>query len=160
MALNAYLTVKGRTQGDIRGSVTTAGREDFIEVWGWHHEFIKGYRPEDGVPFSKRQHKPITITKPIDQATPALQLAMANQEILSKVELRCWRPTETGAEEQFFTITLRDAHIVSIRQEQLNNKYVENLAHEIREHISFTYRKIAWTFQPGSQSADDDWAAP
>ena len=29
-----------------------------------------------------------------------------------------------------------------------------------REHVSFTYQKIIWTYEDGGITAEDDWEAP
>jgi len=160
MALNSYMTLTGATQGEIKGSTTQAGREDQIEIYGWSHEIVSPRDAASGLPTGKRQHKPITITKAIDRATPALMTALASGEAITELVLRAWRPSKTGAEEQYYTIKLTDAAIAGIRQEQLNNKYPENMQHQIREHITFTYKQITWTWMEGGLTAEDDWEQP
>jgi type VI secretion system secreted protein Hcp len=44
--------------------------------------------------------------------------------------------------------------------EMLNNKYPENMQHKEREHVSFCYQKIEWTWMDGGITAMDDWEAP
>ena len=34
------------------------------------------------------------------------------------------------------------------------------MQHEVREHISFTYQKITWTFEDGGITSEDDWEQP
>jgi type VI secretion system secreted protein Hcp len=160
MALNAYMRLTGEAQGDIKGSCTQKGREDSIEIYGWSHEVISPRDAASGLPTGKRQHKPITITKAIDKSTPLLMNVLTNNENLTKWELRCWRPSRTGKEEQYYTVELVNANIAGIRIEQLNNKYPENMQHELREHVSFTYQKITWTFEDGGVMAEDDWETP
>lgn len=53
-----------------------------------------------------------------------------------------------------------NANIAGVRQEQLNNKYPENMKHEVREHVSFTYQKIIWVWEDGGIMAEDDWETP
>ena len=154
MALNAYLKLSGARQGAIRGSVTQAGREGLIMVIAFNHEVLV---PTDaaGVPSGKRKPTPVVITKEIDRSSPLLmQMLLANET--SKVwELRFWRPSATGAEEQYFTIRLEGAIIVDIRQEMLNNKYPENMQHKEREHVSFSYQRITWTFESEGLVCED-----
>ena len=159
-ALNSYLRLTGETQGEIQGEVTQAGREGTMEIYGWSHEVTSPRDAASGLPTGKRQHKPLTITKPVGKSSPLLMKALVDNENITEWELRCWRPSRTGAEEQYFTITLINAHIVGIRQEMLNNKYPENQKHEVREHVSFTYQKIIWTFTDGGITAEDDWETP
>ena len=160
MALNSYLTLRGETQGDIEGSVTQPGRENSIEVHGWSHEVVSPRDAASGLPTGKRQHKPLTITKAIDKSTPKLMNALTNNETITDLQLKCWQPSSTGAEVQYYTIELVNANISGIRAEMLNNKYPENMNHMEREHISFTYQKITWTWMEGGITAEDDWETP
>jgi type VI secretion system secreted protein Hcp len=160
MALNAYLRLKGTTQGEIKGSVTQKGREDSIMVIGFNHEVISPRDAASGLPTGKRQHKPIVITKEMDKATPLLFHALVTNENITEWELRFWQPSASGKEVQYYTIQLINASIAAIRTEMLNNKYPENMQHKEREHISFCYQKIIWTFEDGGITAEDDWEAP
>ena len=160
MALNAYLTLTGETQGKIDGSCTQAGREFAIEVYGWTHEVDSPRDAASGLPTGKRQHKPITVTKEIDKSTPLLMNVLVNNENITEWRMEFWRPSATGQEEQYYTIELVDANIAGIRSEQLNNKYPENMHHEIYEQVSFTYQKIIWTWRDGGITAEDDWETP
>jgi len=160
MALNAYLKLEGETQGEIKGSVTQAGREDSIMVIGFSHEVESPRDAASGMPTGKRQHKPLIITKEIDKATPLLQNVLVRNEQIPKWELQFWQPSPSGQENQFYTIKLENASVSCIRAEMLNNKYPENMQHKEREHISFCYQKIIWTFMEGGIEATDDWESP
>jgi len=160
MALNSYLTLTGETSGEVQGSVTQAGREDSIMVIGWSHEVVSPRDAASGLPSGKRQHKPLSITKEIDKSTPLLMQILTQNENITNWKLECWQPSTSGKEFQFYSIELENASIAGIRSEQLNNKYPENMQHKEREHISFCYQKITWTFMDGGQTAQDDWEAP
>lgn len=159
MAFNAYLKLKGQIQGNIKGSVTQAGREDSIMVIGFSHEVVSPRDAASGMATGKRQHQPLIITKEIDKSSPLLMNALVNNENITEFTLRFWQPSRSGKEFQFFTIQLINASISDIRQEMLNNKYPENMQHKEREHISFVYQKIIWTYEDGGISASDDWLA-
>jgi type VI secretion system secreted protein Hcp len=62
MALNAYLSVVGQKQGDIKGSVTQKGREGKIMVIAFTHEIVCPRDPASGIPTGKRIHKPLTTS--------------------------------------------------------------------------------------------------
>ena len=160
MALNAYLKLTGETQGEIKGSVTQAGREDKIMVIGMSHEVVSPRDAASGLPTGKRQHKPLTITKEVDKATPLLMNVLVNNENITDWNLEFWQPSKSGKELQFYTIDLLNASIASVRTEMLNNKYPENMQHKEREHIAFCYQKIIWTYVDGGITAEDDWEAP
>jgi type VI secretion system secreted protein Hcp len=80
MALNAYLKLKGQTQGDIKGSVTQKGREDSIMVIAYSHEVVSPRDAASGLPTGKRQHKPLVITKELDKSTPLLYQCLVTNE--------------------------------------------------------------------------------
>jgi type VI secretion system secreted protein Hcp len=157
MALNAFLACKGETQGDIKGSCDINPHEDKIEVWGFSHEVVSPRDAASNAPTGKRQHKPFTITKPVDKSSPLLMNVLVNNERVTEWKLQIYRPSPTGSEEEYYNIELADASIASIRQESLNNKYPENMAHPYREHISFTYQKITWTWMDGGVTSVDEW---
>lgn len=160
MALNSYLTLTGETQGRVEGSVTQAGREGTMEIYGWSHEVVAPRDAASGLPTGKRQHKPISITKAVDKASPLLMNILTNNENITEFRLDAYRPSRSGKEVQYYTIELINASIAGIRQEQLNNKYPENMQHEVREHVVLTYQKIIWTWQDGGITAEDDWEIP
>lgn len=160
MALNAYLKLKGETQGDINGSVTQAGREDSIMVIATNHEVVSPRDAASGLPTGKRQHKPFTITKEVDKSTPLLYNVLVNNENITEWKLEYWQPSKSGQEVQHYHVELVNASISAIQQEMLNNKYPENMQHKEREHVSFCYQKIIWTWVDGGITAEDDWEAP
>ncbi len=157
MALNAYMTLTGDSQGPINGSVELAGREDSIEVNAVYHEVISPRDAASGLATGKRQHSPLTIVKAIDKATPLLFNVLIFNENITEFRLDFWRPSQTGQEEQFYTIELLNANISGIRTEMLHNKYPENSQHREYERVSFTYQKIITTWQDGGITAEDDW---
>lgn len=157
MALNAYLNLSGETQGKIKGSVTRAGREDLIKVIAVNHEVISPRDAASGLPTGKRQHKPLIITKEVDKSSPLLYQLLTNNENITEWDLRFWRPSRAGKEFQFYTLELVNATISGIHLEMLNNKYPENMKHREREHVSFVYQKITWTWEDGGISSEDDW---
>ena len=160
MALNAYLKLKGATQGDIKGSVTQKGREDSIMVIAVNHQVLSPRDSASGLPTGKRQHKPFTITKEVDKSSPLLYNALVNNENITEWKLQFWQPSAAGKEQQHYTIELTNASIAAIQLEMLNNKYPENMQHKEREHVSFCYQKIVWTWMDGGITAEDDWEAP
>jgi type VI secretion system secreted protein Hcp len=85
---------------------------------------------------------------------------LVNNENIETWELRFWQPSATGQEVQFYTVELVNANIAGIRSEMLNNKYPENMQHKEREHVSFTYQKIIFTWEDGGITAEDDWESP
>ena len=151
-----YLTATGQVQGAIRGSVTKKGFEDTIEVLGVSHEVLSPRDAASGLPTGRRQHKPIVVTKPVDKATPLLASALTTNENLTSVKLAFLRLDRGSRKEvQYYTIELVNASIAGIEMERPADG-----THEPREHVSFTYQKVLWTWQDGGVTAEDDWVTP
>ena len=161
MALNAYLSLKGQTQGNIIGSVTQKGREGKIMVIEVSHEVNSPRDPASGLATGKRQHSPLVITKELDQSTPLLYTALVNNEKITTFELQFWTLQKFGSgngiEKQHYTIRLTNARICDIKFTMLNNKNPELTRYAEYEEVSFTYQKIEWIWHIGNKMAMDDW---
>ena len=160
MALNAYLKLKGQTQGEIKGSVTQKGREGKIMVIAVSHEIMSPRDPASGLPTGKRMHKPFVITKELDKSSPLLYNVLVNNENITEWETQFWQPSATGAELQHYTVKLTNANIASIHFRMLNNKNPELMKYAEYEEVAFTYQKIIWTWTQGGITAEDDWESP
>ena len=165
MALNAYLTLKGQKQGDIKGSVTQKGRENSIMVIAVSHDIISPRDPASGLPTGKRMHKPFVITKELDKASPLLYNVLVNNENVSEWTLKFWTPqlkaaAGVGTEVQHYTVKLTNANIASIAFRMPNNKHPDLMKFAEYEEIAFTYQKIEWIWTDGGVSAEDDWETP
>ncbi len=147
-----YLTMTGDRQGVIKGSVTTKGFEGTMEIYSYTHSIVSPRDAASGLPTGKRQHKPITITKPIDKATPLLYNSLVTNENIKDWKLQFYRISPTGTLENFYTIQLTNAAIASITD--------SGSAYGTTQTISFTYQKITWTWTDGGITAQDDWEAP
>src|SRR5438132_5709614 len=109
MAFNAFLKLKGKKQGQIKGSATERGREDSVVVIAVTHEVSSPRDPASGLPSGKRMHKPFTITKELDRSSPQLYTALVNNEDFTEWTLQFWRHDRTGAEKQDYTVKLTNA---------------------------------------------------
>ncbi len=163
MALNAYLSLTGQKQGQIKGSVTQKGREGKIMVIAAEHEVLSPRDATNGQATGKRQHKPFVITKEIDQSSPRLYTALVTNETLTDWELQfCAAKSSgtaagaaSGVEIMRYTVRLTNASICDIRFRMLNNKDPELVRYAEFEEVAFTYQKIEWTWVPTALSASD-----
>lgn len=160
MAVNAYLNIVAQKQGAILGSVTQKGREGTIQVIAVMHEIVGSRIPGSCRPTGKRKHKPLVITKFIDRASPLLHNILATNENIPSFELRFFAPDPTGIEKQHYTIRLTNANISSIHFRMPNTRSKFSMQLPEREEVAFTYQKIAWVWNEGAISSDDDWETP
>jgi type VI secretion system secreted protein Hcp len=160
MALNAYLKIKGQKTGEVKGSVTQKGCQGKIMVIAASHEIVSPRDAASGLPTGKPTHKPFTITKESDQASPVLYNMLVNNENILEWELQFWSPSAaTGQEIQSHTVKLVNANIASIKFFMPNTKNPELTRYVEYEDITFTYRKIIWTWNDGGITASDDWVS-
>ena len=165
MALNAYLSLKGQKQGDIKGSVIQKGREDKIMVIAVSHEVVSPRDSASGLPTGKRMHKPFVITKELDKSSPLLYNVLCNNENVTTWKLEFWTPqsdqrTGLGAEVNHFTVELENANVASISFRMANNKHPDLMKFAEYEEVAFTYEKITWTWIKGGIMSSDAWLSP
>ena len=68
----ASLTLRGASQGDIKGGATQKGREGSLRVLAVSHTLTSPRDPASGLPTGKRQHRPIVLTVELDRAALAM----------------------------------------------------------------------------------------
>jgi type VI secretion system secreted protein Hcp len=130
------VAVTGQKQGSF-------GNSPMVLI-GMSHEIVSPRDAASGQATGKRQHKPFTIVKEWDKATPLLLNALTTNENLTSVLIGLSKPNG----QQFATIKLTNAHLTDYQ------------ANGLTEHWSFVYQKITWTYVDGGITAEDDWEAP
>ena len=157
MALTAYLKVKGKTQGDIKGDCPQGGdKKDSILVYAVEHNVEIPTDTHTGQPTAQRIHHPLVVTKAIDNASPKLYQASCQGESC-EVTLDYYRIKNDGTEEKYFTIKLAEATVVNMNQFTPLTFLPENKPYKNMEKISFSYSKITWTYNDGNIEFTDDW---
>ena len=157
MAIPGHMKITGKKQGKIEGSVDLKGREGSILVQEFDHEISLPVETQGGQPIGQRVHKALTIHKYVDKSSPKLYKAIATGERMSEVTIDWYRIDKDGNEELYFTHKLEDATIVSMKPYMHNALDPEKNQYGHMEEVSFTYRKITWTWKDGGIAAEDDW---
>ncbi len=169
MPTPAYMTIEGRTQGNITqnaftedsvGNIWQEGHENEVLVQAFKHNVMIPRDPRSGQPTGQRVHQPMTVTKIFDKASPLLYNALCSGEVLPKVEIKWYRTAASGAQEHYFNILMEDAIIVDIQGYMPNCRDPANAAFTHLEDVSFSYRKITWDHDVAGTSGSDDWRAP
>ena len=160
MPMPAHMELTGENQGKIDGSCDMQGREDTILIQAMNHNVRIPRDPQTGLAIGKRIHEALTVTKVYDKSSPKLYQALCTGEHFSEVVIKWYRIDPTGKEEHYFTHALEDAILVDIKPWTPNclDPNTESFSH--MEDLSFTYRKIKWTFEDGGIEAEDDWKVP
>ena len=160
MPLTGYLDLEGKNQGKIEGDCTQKGHEKWILVYAVEHTVEIPRDTNTGLPTGQRIHRPITITKKTDPATPLLFQACATGEQMKKWVLDYHRINEKGQEELYYQISLENAIVVSIRHYKPNTLDEANKQYHDMEEVSFTYEKITWENKAANKTAVDSWKEP
>ncbi|HNR31113.1 MAG TPA: type VI secretion system tube protein TssD [Candidatus Hydrogenedentes bacterium] len=130
----------------IEGSCTAQGREGTVVVAGFAHEVVSPRDAASGLPTGRRHHEPLVITKHFDKSSPLLYQALIGEDVLQEVALHFYRVNDELQEEEYYTITLEDAIIVSIQPSYIH-----------LEEVSFVYHKITWCWAEGGLATTADW---
>jgi len=160
MPMPGYLSVNGKTQGNIEGSCNIKQHEGKILVQGVDHTIEIPKSIQTGLPTGKRIHGPLRITKEIDKSSPKLFQALTSGERITDAKLEYYRISADGKEELYYTVEIKNAIVTSM------HKYVpcclvpENKTMGHMEDISFTYETIIETFTPDGIEAQDSWTDP
>ncbi|MHB1011534.1 MAG: Hcp family type VI secretion system effector [Desulfobacteria bacterium] len=160
MPMPIHMTLKGQTSGDIKGSCTQKGREGSILIFAFDHDILSPRDIASGLPTGKRQHKPVLVTKEIDKSSPLLYTVLCNNENLTEVVFKFWKPSASGKEVQYYTIKLTNANIAARKTYFPNMLIAENTKLPHLEEVAFTYQKIEWTWEDGGITSEDDWEVP
>jgi type VI secretion system secreted protein Hcp len=131
------MEVKGAKQGVIPGSQA----DGTIAVLNMRHQLTAPRDPASGLPTGKIINAPLYISKAIDRSSPRLFAALTTNENLPTVTIRWYRGSD-----QYFTITLKNAHIASIatRPGDPTGQF---------EEVGFDYASITWTWEADQSSA-------
>lgn len=138
----------------IDGESEDAGHEQWIDILAIDYSLIQPRDHASGMASGKRQHKPLTITKPVDKATPLLMKAIGNNEIGKKVTIELVRiDPKSQREETYFRIELEDVRITSVSVSGGGSA-----DEPPTEEVAFYYSKITWTYLPEGIDYTEDWS--
>ncbi len=157
MAIPLHLSLKDAGGADIRGSSAVAGREGSIEVLSLTHGMYTPTCGATGKLMAGRLHRPLTIEKEIDKASPVLYKAVAEGTPLSQAILRWCRINEAGREEEYFNMTMKNVRVVSVAPKVLNIKEQESMTRNHFEMVELRYEQITWTYRDGNLMFKDEW---
>ena len=169
MPTPAYVSIEGSTQGNITqgaftadsvGNVFVEGHEDEILVQEVLHNVTVPRDPQSGQPSGQRVHRPFAFTCALNKAVPMMYNALASGETLPKVEVKWYRTSVDGKQEEFFATTLEDAVIVDMDLTLPHAQNPENSDYTQLLKVSLSYRKITWDHTVAGTSGSDDWRKP
>lgn len=102
--------------GDIKGESTDQAHKDWIIIQSMSSPIMRATDSSSqttGMASGKRQHKPLTITKELDKASPLLQQASANGKVFPKVEIHMQASDSGGSRATYLKYELKNVIITS-----------------------------------------------
>lgn len=142
------------------GSSEKEGREGTSDVFAVDHELVRPIDPQTGQLLGVRQHKPLTVLKVIDKATPGLNKALITSQNLAEVVLDFYRiDPATRAEVKYYTITLKDARVIGDKVMMPTSFDPAYESYRHMEEVRFVYGTIEWRWLPDNVVETDRWRA-
>lgn len=136
-----YLEIPGVSGGGPNGT---------IEIYGWNHEILSPRDAASGLPTGKRQHKPLSIIKPIDPASPILMELACSSSVIQHMTMTidvAASATPKGLQGSHYggiQILLGDGSVRSIHSGGVN---ADTDAGSVPlEEVSFVYERIKVTY--------------
>jgi type VI secretion system secreted protein Hcp len=105
----------------------------------------------------RRVHRPLVITKEIDKSSPMLYQALCTGERLLEVKLDWFRIDETGTEELYYSVQLKNALISKVKPWMPNAMDASMSGFRHMEDVSIIYEKIIWTWELDGIEYEDEW---
>ncbi|WP_217591204.1 Hcp family type VI secretion system effector [Burkholderia sp. GbtcB21] len=164
MLAGMYLKVKGKTQGEIKGSVVQENHDGKIHVYAFKHDYDMPAKMQDGLTPGASARGVLTLTKEMDRSSPQFLQALGKREKLTDFELEIYRPKldGSGTTELEFTLKLKDVLVVHI--DEYSRKPHEGGGDGIKdgvlghmEDISFTYQGFSMEHKESGVSGEASW---
>lgn len=159
MAESVHLFLK--VQGvDIKGgsTQTSLGRQDSIECVYFDHAVNVARDAVSGNVAGRRTYSPIMIRKRIDKSSPLLFKALTANQVIDAV-FKFYRPNPTGdgTIELFYTISIKQGQIISIREYVADTLTPQTSTLPPLEEVGFVFKTISRTYTNGGITSEDTW---
>jgi type VI secretion system secreted protein Hcp len=135
MAFEAYLTLKGATQGSFNGSSTKGRHAGSIAIRDFSFGLESPVDVHSGGATGRRQHKPVVITREVDSASPLLFQALVTNEVFHDAAFEFVSGINGGKHHSIHTIDLINGKIVRIT-------HSPNSGGKRHEKITFDYEHV------------------
>jgi type VI secretion system Hcp family effector len=146
-----YVDIKGAKQLEFPGDAPPAelkAHPHEIAAFSLGYEVEAPHNAQTGQLAGRHMHKPVVFTHDVSVATPAIFQALVTNEALTTVTITVMKVDPNGVTSAHYTMTLTNAHVVSLRQFNEEN--------QLLEEVSLTFQKIE--IRVGTKTAMDDWS--
>lgn len=154
----AFMKIVGSKGGQVKGSVADRTYDNWIRVTEATHEIKQPYDPATGLPNGNAQNGTFVVRKEVDMATVPLRSILANNELLSSVEIAFMSRGPQGPVNNY-SVKLMNARLVSMRTELPDVTDPEGSKAEMRDELQFVYERIEWTWKPNGIIGVGFWSS-
>ena len=152
MAMKGELTVKNHEGTQLEGP-----RENGSSlVFEYEHKVYLPFDTEENKIQGSRRVGAFTLMKDVDKLTPQLYEMVEKGRTCKEVIITLYRINEEGDEKPYFTYTLQDAKIVSVKNYMPSTKYLENENVGHLEKVEFLAKKFTWEYLEGGITATSE----
>ena len=153
--VHLHLKVNGAVvRGD--SSQTSLGRDGSIECVHYEQKVGTARDAGTGQATGRRQYEPLVIRKRIDRASPLLFKALTeNQKIEGVFQFFRPNPSGDGTTEQFYTVTIKDGRIASVRDFLPDSLALAGSNESALEEVTIVFTAISWVYTNGGVSFED-----
>jgi len=109
---DAYLSVRTKRAGELKGEGSAKGHENSIDVHGFEFGVAASSAIGSGQATARRQYKHLVVIKRLDSSSTSLMSALATNDEIKELKLSLRKPGL--GQEDFFTITLSGARVVGL----------------------------------------------
>ncbi|MBY4839985.1 type VI secretion system tube protein TssD [Pantoea sp. DY-5] len=155
MAIPVHMFIKDDGGAVIRGGSDVMHREGSIELRGVQHLLSIPTDNNTGKLTGTRQHAPFIFEKEIDSASPYLYKAVATGQTLKEAEIKWYRISDAGQEEEYFNILMEGVKVISISPIMHDMRNCPGTGH--MESVALRYAKITWKYVDGNIQFNDAW---
>ncbi len=169
MPTPCYLSITGKTQGNISagaftadsvGNVYVEGHEDEILIQAVNHSISVTTDSQGGQPTGQWVHSPLVLTCSLNRAIPLIMNSVVSGEVLPEVKLNWYRTSIDGKQEHFFTHLLEDAIVTDLSVGMPHAQNDDTSNHTQIVTITLSYRKVTMEHVVAGTSGSDDWRKP
>ncbi len=159
MAQTVHLFLKANGKAvDGESTVASLGREKSIECVWYEQAVATAREAGTNTITGRRQYQPLKILKRIDKSSPLLMKALTeNQKVEGTFKFYRPNPAGDGTEQHFYTVTLGEGHLSSVRQFSPDTTNAATVGHAPLEQVEFVFQRIVWTFEAGGVTHEDKW---
>jgi type VI secretion system secreted protein Hcp len=158
-SVHLFLVVNGvEVQGE--STQTSLGREDSIECVYYEQKGLSPRDPASGMAIGRRYYEPLVFRKRIDKSSPVIHKAFCeNQAVEATFKFYRPNPAGDGTTEQFYSVTVRNARINSVREWLPDTLDPAASMLPPLQEVAIVFSEIRWTFPPTGASHEDEIAS-